>query len=371
MKVLFTTNIPAPYRIDFFNELSKYCDLTVAVERTKAKDRQSEWTALGNIEFKLIKLKGIKIGNDTAFCPEIIQYIKHNQFDIIVVGGYSTPTGMLLIEYLRKKKIKFILSTDGGIVKEKENSIKYKLKKHFIGSANYWLSTGEHTSEYLIHYGAKEEKIFKYPFTSIREAQITEQITPKEKEILKEQLGLKGKYIVISVGNYIYRKGFDILIKAAQYINKDVEIIIVGDKPTDEYLELVNKYKIKNVKFIGFMSKENLEKHYKASSIFVLPTREDIWGLVVNEAMAKGLPVITTDKCVAGLELINNEQNGYIIPTENDREIAQKINMIIENTKLMEKMTKQNIEKAHLYTIENMALQHIKIFDEIIKEKQL
>lgn len=54
-----------------------------------------------------------------------------------------------------------------------------------------------------------------------------------------------------------------------------------------------------------------------AADIFVHPTREDIWGLVVNEAMAKGLPVITTDRCVAGLELIKNESVGRIVPVEN------------------------------------------------------
>lgn len=369
MKALFTTNITSPYRIEFFNELSKYCDLTVTFERKTAKDRKKEWTQFKNINFKKIDLRGIKIGNETSFCPEIIKYLKKNKFDIIIVGGYSTPTGMLLIKYLKKNKIPFILNCDGGMKKDTERKILLKIKKYFISSATYWLSTGNITDEYLEYYGAKKEKIYRYNFTSVKNEQILKDISQKEKNIFKEQLGLKSRYIVISVGTYIYRKGFDILIKSAKYIDKDIEVIIVGDKPTKEYLELIDKYNITNVRFIDFMSKEILEKYYKASDIFVLPTREDIWGLVINEAMAKGLPIITTDKCVAGMELVKDKENGYIVPVEDYKAIAEKINLIINNVQLRKKMSKQNIEKIKLYTIENMAKQHIEIFNKIIEEK--
>lgn len=371
MKILFTTNIPAPYRIEFFNELSKYCDLTVSVERFSATDRKKEWTALNNINFNLIKLRGIKVGNDSAFCPEIIKYINKNKFDIIIVGGYSTPTGMLLIKYLKKKKIPFILNCDGGIIKRTEKNIVSKIKKYFISSANWWLSTGKITDEYLEYYGAKKEKIYRYNFTSIKNEQIMKKISEEEKNILKKQLGIKSKYIVITVGSFIHRKGFDILIKSKKYINNDIEFIIIGDKPTTEYLELINKNSITNISFIDFMAKEMLEKYYKISDVFILPTREDVWGLVINEAMAKSLPIITTNKCVAGIELIENNENGYIVPVEDCKSIAEKINLIIHDTDLKEKMERNNMEKAKMYTIENMAKQHLKIFNEIIKEKKL
>ena len=55
-----------------------------------------------------------------------------------------------------------------------------------------------------------------------------------------------------------------------------------------------------NVHFVGFKTKEQLEDYYRAADLFVLPTREDIWGLVVAEAMAYGLGVITTNRCNAG-----------------------------------------------------------------------
>ena len=90
-----------------------------------------------------------------------------------------------------------------------------------------------------------------------------------------------------------------------------------------------------------------------------MPTREDIWGLVINEAMAYGLPIITTDNCLAGLELIKNEENGYIIPVNNTELLAQYANLLIDNKSLRDKIAANIRKKIQLYTLENMAKTHI------------
>lgn len=369
MKVLYTTNIPSPYRIQFFNELSKFCELTVLYERTSAKDREEEWLNREKINFDVKFLKGIKIGNEMAFCPEIIKFIKKGHFDLIVVGGYSTPTGMLLINYLKRKKIKFVLNSDGGIIKE-DNILKYKIKKYFIGSASAWLSTGKETTKYLKHYGAKEEDIYVYPFTSINEKEILkESITTEQKNELKTELGISEGKVIISIGQFIHRKGFDILLKALENVSREVGVYIVGGQPTDEYIKLKEDLKLYNVHFVGFKSKDELKKYYKIANAFVLPTREDIWGLVINEALAFGLPVITTDRCVAGLELIASGENGYIVSVDDVKELSEKISNVINiSEKEREKYYINNVSKAKEYTIENMAQKHIEIFERI-KEK--
>lgn len=368
MKVLFTTNIPSPYRINFFNKLGTYCELTVLCERVTAKDRNDKWLNNKNINFNIKYLKGIKIGNETALCPEIIKHIKKYKYDMIVVGGYSTPTGMLTIKYLKDKKIPFILNCDGGFIKD-ESKIKNKIKKYFISSANGWLSTGEMASKYLEYYGAKKDKIFKYPFTSIEEQDIIyDTMETHQKEQLRKKLNIDEKNVIITVGQFIYRKGIDILINASSYFSKDIGVYIIGGEPSKEYIELKDKLKAKNIHFVGFKQKDELKEYYKAADIFVLPTREDIWGLVINEAMAYGLPVITTDKCIAGLELIEDTKNGYIVSVEEQEELANKITHIINNDKLKEEMSKNNINKIKKYTIENMSKEHIRIFKEILKD---
>ena len=116
-----------------------------------------------------------------------------------------------------------------------------------------------------------------------------------------------------------------------------------------------------HVHFLGFQKKERLAEFYKAADLFVLPTREDIWGLVINEAMAYGLPVITTDRCVAGLELVEDGVNGYIVPVEDAQTLAEKIHAVLQSD--LEKMGQASLDKIRPYTLENMAKVHAEILE--------
>ena len=167
--------------------------------------------------------------------------------------------------------------------------------------------------------------------------------------------------IVLAVGQFIHRKGFDVLLDAAVMFKENIGVYIVGDKPTNEYTAKVKAHNLTNVHFEGFKSKEELKKYYMAANLFVLPTREDIWGLVVNEAMAYGLPVVTTDRCNAGLELIKNGENGFIVKTENSEELSKKICLALGDYAAMGEKALKDIRK---YTIEEMAADHIRILQE-------
>lgn len=362
MRVLFLTNIPSPYRIDFFNELSEYCELTVLFERSDAENRNKEWFNRGSFNFKAVFLNGMKFGPDNAINFEVLKYLNKSDYDIIIVGVYSTPTGLLSILYMKLKKIPFILNTDGGLIK-KEPVIKKWIKSYFIGSASGWLSTGEKTTEYLLHYGAKKEFTFVYPFSSLSDNELqTHLIAKDEKEKIKNSLNMDHQYVVVAVGSFIERKGFDVLLRACENIDKKVGVYIVGGEPTEKYIFLKETLNLKNTYFAGFKSKEELKKYYMAADLFVLPTREDIWGLVINEAMGNALPVITTDKCIAGLELVENTLNGFIVPVNDEVQLASKINEIIDDDDLRLTMQKTSLNKIKSYTVQNMARKHMEIF---------
>ena len=357
LKVLYLTNIPSPYRVSFFNELGKLCDLTVLFERRSSDEREESWHDFNFENFQGVFLEGIKFRKNQAISLGFVQYIKKNNYDHIIVGGYATPTGALLINYLKFKKIPFILNIDGGMINEKESDLKKSIKKYFVSSASAWLSPGEVGSKYLEHYGANRNKIFSYPFTTLKEVDLLNEILDKdEKRELRKQIGLEGNRIILTVGQFIHRKGFDILINACSQIPSDTSIYFVGGIPTSEYLELKDALQLKNIHFLGFKSKDEILSFYRAADIFVLPTREDIWGLVINEAMANGLPVVTTDRCVAGLELVKDYDNGFIVPVESVDELSLRINEIINNDELMIKMAESSLQKAKKYTVENMAL---------------
>ncbi|WP_310199003.1 glycosyltransferase family 4 protein [Neobacillus niacini] len=358
---MFLTNLPSPYRIDFFNELGKISDLTVVFERSRSTSRDSRWrSVLKETNFNEVYIKGVNIGDESSISLGAIRLIKRNNYDAIVISGYSSITSMLTILYLNICKIPFILSVDGGIIGN-ESKFKYNLKKYLISKASLWLSTGKATTDYLIHYGAKREKINVYPFTSIKKSDIRISI-PTLKSNYKEKLGMKEKKIILSVGQFIYRKGYDVLLEACSKMDKDIGVYIVGGSPPKEYTILKEKFKLDNVYFIDFKTKSELSDYYMAADLFILPTREDIWGLVINEAMAHGLPIITTENCVAGLELVLSGENGYIIPVNNSKEIIDKTIGILADENLQLSMSEKSLDIISNYTIENMAMVCYKIF---------
>lgn len=362
-KVLYLTNIPSPYRVDFFNELGKYCDLTVLYERNNAKDRDKKWKASCPLNYKEIFLKGINIGKDTAINPEVIKYLERFKDGVIVIGGFSTPTGMLSIEYLRIRNFQFIINADGGMVKS-ESRFKYFLKKHFISSASAWLSTSKITDDYFLAYGAKKENIYRYPFTSLFANEIMDRVLSfDEKTEIRKRLGINGSQVVLAVGRFIPLKNYDLLLSAWSKIDSESTLCIVGSGPEKEkYQNIVNDLKLNNVKIIDFKQKNELKDYYMCADIFVHPTETDVWGLVINEAMAHGLPIITTDGCVAGLELVKNNDNGFIIPVNNIDIISDSVNELLRNRELKISMGQRSLEKISNYSIKNMAKVHVDIF---------
>lgn len=363
MRVLFQTNIPSPYRVAFFNELGKYCDLTVLFESHSANDRDAAWRADKMKNFTPIYLKGKRVGTAEAICPSIIKYLSKGKYDVIVIGFFASPTGMMAIEHMRIRHIPFVLSSDGGMVKN-DAGIKHKIKQHFISAASAWLSTGKTTTEYLTYYGADPKRVYIYPFTSVMAEDILKQpLTITEKQEYRKLLGMKEDKVILSVGQFIYRKGYDVLLKACKQLDSSIGVYIVGGKPTEEYLNLKEQLDLEHVHFVNFMTKNKLANYYKAADLFVLPTREDIWGLVVNEAMAYGLPVITTTKCVAGIEMVKDGVNGQIIPVEDVEALTKSIKNALGRS------MSGAIETAKGYSIEKMALAHMQAFNQLLVEE--
>lgn len=348
----------------FFTELGKKCDLTVLYERRAASDRDKSWKVDAGKTYQEFYLKGLEVSTDNSFCPNVIHYLK-SEYDIVVIGMYSTYTAMIAMMWMKLYHKQYVISTDGGFVRE-ESKIKKRFKTFWLSSARFWLGTGKLAREYLRYYGAQNERIFDYPFTSVDEADIIPNVLEsKEKKELREKLGVSADKLIVSVGQFIPRKGFDILLESCKStLDANTELLIIGG--TEEELERVTARKIpKNVRVYPFMSKHRLFQYYQAADFFVLPTREDVWGLVVNEAMACGLPVLTTDRCGAGLEMIKPEKNGWIIPTEDVEALSSGIHKILQQSSLRNQEIGA-IESAHEYTFQTMANRHYEIFKEMI-----
>ncbi len=360
--VLFLTNFASPYRVHFFDELGKYMDVTVLYsDRVEdIRHRNADWFEKGEGGFRGVQLTRVASVGDENLCLDVLPWL-NKKYDAIVIGGYSSPTAVLAMAYLRMRRIPFYMEVDGGLIRQ-ENKLKYLVKKSLVCLANQWLSTGYHTTRYLVHYGAREERVTNYPFSSLYESDILQEpVSREEKEQLRRELEIPEKRVVLAIGQFIHRKGFDVLLHAAKNLDPDTGVYIVGGEATEEYLKLREELGLQNVHFLGFQKKDRLALIYKAADLFVLPTREDIWGLVINEALAYGLPTITTDRCVAGLELIEDGVNGYVVPVEDAQALAQKMHAVLAGD--LQQMGEAALRKIRPYTLENMAKTHAEIFE--------
>lgn len=362
-RILFLTNYPSPYRVNFFDELGKLCDLTVLYFAKPTAYRDENWFVESKGYFKAVQLGKRKVTfRGKTVCMDVTDWLKQN-WDAIVVCGYSLPTTMLAIHYLRRHKIPFYMEVDGGLIRE-TSGVKYRFKRSLVGAASWWLGTGKHTAEYLINYGAKRDKVFDYPFTSLYASDIlTAPLSREKKQLLRQELKMPEERIILYVGRFTRAKGMDTLLQAAPQLEKNAGVYFIGGEPVQEHLDFCKEKGLSNVHFVGFKKKEELLRYYKAADLLVLPTHSDVWGLVINEAMACGLPVITTDKCVAGLELIQNGVNGFIVPVKQQDPLVEAIGKVLQGD--YEAMGSAALETIRPYSLENMAKVHMDIFERV------
>lgn len=364
IKVLWLTNIPSPYRVDFFNEFGKYCDLTVLFEKKASTERNKSWQDYTISNFKAVFLKGVNVGVAEAVCPGIINFLKKRRYDKFFVTNYSDITGMLAIAIMRVRRIPYIIEGDGGFAKS-GNGFKEKIKKFLISGANICFSTGKEHDKYYQTYGVSRKRIFHYPFTSISNQDLMDAQKFSPRIRWKEKLGMKEKKIILSVGRFSYNdgygKGYDILLKVSEQLGPEYGVYIVGDKPTDEFVKLKKEKNLIQVHFIGFKCKKDLAEYYAASDCFVLLTRGEAWGLVINEAMSFGLPIITTKCCIAGTELVIDNKNGYLVDLDDIKNIAEKIRYITNTEANINRFRAFSLSIIQNYTIEEMAKRHMDI----------
>lgn len=360
MKILYIVNIPSPYRVAYFNELGKMSELEVVFERRNSSERDDSWNDYEFEHFKGVFCKGKKIGVDMAVSLTPIKYLRRNRKSWIIVGNAMSLSGLLEVAYMKVRGIPFWIEGDGAFSKE-EKKIKYWIKKFMLSGADGYLSTCKNHDDYYAKYGINPTKIYRYPFSSLKKSDVLDKpIDRAEKRIIRKELGMPERYIIISVGQFIHRKGFDLLVEASKVLGSEVGIYLIGGE------KIENLGNNKQVHVLPFKQSKELLRYYDAADLFVLPTREDIWGLVINEAMARGLPIITTDRCNAGLELVKDGENGYIVRADDAKELTEKIHEVLANSD-MESMGRKSLAYIREYTINDMAERHIQIYQEAFK----
>lgn len=364
-KCIIVAEFPAPYRVSVFKEFSKSFDIIVFYVQSNEKTRSPLYSVNSELfEHYFLDTKEGK--------KKFRFYLKNIKlFDFAFAYNFSVLPGIKLAFKAYYNKIPLFYNADGGFINH--HPIKDLIKKSLVKKCDIYFSSGKAADKYFLEYGGCASKIIHHRFTSLTKADHISYDITLDKSVYKNLLGLdKTKSYMISVGQFIPRKGFDLLLKCWKELEpKDWELLIIGGGyQKEEYMDFIKNNKIDNVRILEYVDKKKLEKYYLASSIFVLLTREDVWGLVINEAMNFGLPVITTNKCVAGNELIDDFKEGFITDINDITNIKEKMQLLMTSPGLREIMSKSCISKILDESLENIADVQINAINKFLDESR-
>jgi glycosyltransferase involved in cell wall biosynthesis len=173
---------------------------------------------------------------------------------------------------------------------------------------------------------------------------------------------------IISVGRLSKEKGFESLIDVFKLVNEnrpDWHLNIVGDGLEKENIskKIKEKNLNKNVTMHGFKEKNKVNEILKNSSIYVMTSYTESFGLVLIEAMSYGVPCVSFSSARGSLEIIDNKVNGFIIEDRNINEMANKIITLIDDVKLRQKMGREANKKSLLFSPENIKKEWISLIE--------
>lgn len=332
--LVFYTYLP-PWRIDVFNEMATYFDMTIifldadnegfsynkTILTEKLKAKHVFWN------------KGFKIGSK-PFRFGILNFINQYKPEVVFSHEYS-PTSILLAMFLRLGigSFKLVITTSDNLEMSKRVSGLKILARSFVLSN----STG------IVVYSDPVRLWFEDRFKYLKVAvcpniQNPKSILSKSAELViiaenhKEKFKLHDKKVILFIGRLVKVKGLDLLLSAfSQVDNEHTVLVFVGKGKEEDSLKtqaqelgLLNK-----VIFAGHFDDINLYAWYTLANFFLLPSRYEPFGAVVNEALILGCPVVAS-KNIGALEFIKEGLNGLVFDPENPKDFQYSIKKALE-----------------------------------------
>ena len=308
------------------------------------------------------------------FALKANNYLKKNDFDIVHV--HLPFAANVLINLNRKIREKMVYTAHIGEEKKrfKLNSGKeMPLLLRFFSPDLYLMKRvrksvvlNESLKEKLIEKGIEEGKLEVIP-NGVNVDDFN--LSKEEIERVKEKYELNETTVMFS-GTVTPRKGVEYLVKAAEILKENnVLFLIVGNINLDrEYANKVMEYaKLRNLKvrFTGFVPYEDLKALYSTCDIFVLPSLEEGFGVVLTEAMASGKPLIGSN--VGGIPAqIKDGWNGFLVEPGNEKQLAEKIRYLIDNSEERERMGKNSRKLAEEeFDWEKIAGKYLRVYERI------
>jgi len=364
-KLAILTSHPIQYQVPLFKKLAEHKEIDLTVYfcwdfGVKEKydpgfGKKIKWDIPLLEGYKYKFLRNLSPKPSSSFFghinPLIIKELQKNQYDAIWVHGYTSLTNLFAFLGAWISKTPILLRGESHLLNYRP-WWKRILKQIILTLLFRWISAflpiGKLNKEYYKHYGVPESKMFLTPYAVDNDFfRARYQELFNKREDFKKEAGFDPNLpVILYVSKMIPRKKAMDLLRAFHMITEkiDAQLVMVGD---GEERPLLEKYardnNLKNVYFMGFKNQTELPKFYIMSDVFVLPSTEEPWGLVINEALNFGLPIITTDRVGAAYDLIKNDENGFIYPAGDIWKLSSYLLKVLKDSELREKMGKRSL----------------------------
>ncbi len=378
-KIAIIASHPVQYQTPFFKKLAKesWIDLTVyfcwdfGIESTYDKQfgRELKWDIpmLGGYHHVFLKNFSPKPSSDFwgQINPGIIKKLYVNKYDTVLVYGWNSFTNWLVFLTAFFLKIPIFLQGESPLNQElKKNNFKIHLKKLVLGNLfktiNSFLYIGKENKKFYAYYGVPEKKLFFSPY-AVDNERFMKAKTEIDKNTARKKINIPAEsFVVLFVGKLIEKKRPMDLLCAYELLTANYQLpvipslVFVGDGTLRQSLEdYVKARHLKNVFFLGFQNQLDLPFCYAAADVFVLPSGlGETWGLVVNEAMCFGLPVLVSDIVGCGPDMVRSKENGFICKVGDIKSLSENILSLVMDSNLKKIFSRKSEELVKNYSYE-------------------
>ncbi len=293
---------------------------------------------------------------------ELIRY----RYDAILLFGWNSFANWLVFLVAPLVGTRIILHSESPLKQELvKKPWKLMLKRIVLARlfkrVDAFLYIGQENRKFYLYYGVPETKLFFAPYAVDDERFLHEaRLYKGKRDEFREELGIPGDAITfLFVGKLIGKKRPLDLLRAYERAtdivsgtHKKIALVFVGDGALRGELErYAHVHHVRDVQFAGFRNQTELSRYYTAVDAFVLPSGlGETWGLVVNEALCFGLPVIVSDMVGCGGDLVRDKENGYLFPLGDIEKLAHCIASIAESGERREMFGAMSSEIIKGYT---------------------
>ncbi|MBR4456796.1 MAG: glycosyltransferase family 4 protein [Solobacterium sp.] len=349
-KIVCINNIPSPYSVDLYRELQNGSeDFEFHIVFTSAGEGNRNWSGAADgldhvtiLQSRVLRLKTMHDQRFVHFPGNISAVLDQIDPDAVIAKEYN-PSALSSLVWCRRKKRKYIHVTEGTLHSERHlNPVQILARKAVIRNADLCIAASTKAKEKLLFWGCREDRarIAYLTFDLSKAKQIPR--SPKEGELL-------------FVGSLAERKGVDLLIRAIAKLGMNVHLTVAGNGSEAEQraLEaLAESLGVSGlVEFTGYLEGDALYRRYAEASIFVLPTREDCFGLVLLEAYAAGVPIVSSIYADGAYDIVQDGINGKLADPYSTSQFAGAIRSVMLEKRYEEAAAKNDCTKFELRSV--------------------